>query len=117
DFLFNRWKQHNGILQRFVEPKGTRNALVHAVWSPKVCLLERRVNTRQLHDSRFGLSERAVTFDGPDAFSRSCPLRGSVLPSEIQRVCEAVAAHVAEVSYQKQQIRSMVLSFKVGSPP
>ena len=25
DFLYNRWKERNGILQRFVEPKGTRN--------------------------------------------------------------------------------------------
>lgn len=25
DFLFNRWKERNGILQHFVEPKGTRN--------------------------------------------------------------------------------------------
>lgn len=25
DFLYNRWKERNGVLQRFVEPKGTRN--------------------------------------------------------------------------------------------
>ena len=50
DFLYNRWKENSGILQRFIEPKGTKNAMIRAVWSPKVCLLERRVNNRQLHD-------------------------------------------------------------------
>lgn len=44
-------------------------AMVRAIWSPKICLLERRVNVRQLHDKRHGLYERAVTYDGPDIYS------------------------------------------------
>lgn len=28
DFLYNRWKENSGILQRFVEPKGTQNVMV-----------------------------------------------------------------------------------------
>lgn len=39
-------------------------AIVRAIWSPKVCLLERRLNTKQLHDQRYGLYERAVTYEG-----------------------------------------------------
>lgn len=46
--------------------------MVRAIWSPKMCLLERRVNCRQLHDRRFGIYERAVTYDGPDIFSTAC---------------------------------------------
>jgi hypothetical protein len=30
DFLYNRWKEHNGILQRFIEPKGTQNCACRA---------------------------------------------------------------------------------------
>eukprot|EP00752_Nemacystus_decipiens_P017513 g15697.t2 len=115
DFLFNRWKERNGILQRFVEPKGTRNAMVRAIWSPKMCLLERRVNCRQLHDRRFGIYERAVTYDGPDIFSTASPLRGSVLPSQVQRCCESIVAHVSEVLFKKTMICRMSLNFKIDS--
>ncbi|CAM9149968.1 unnamed protein product [Ectocarpus sp. 8 AP-2014] len=115
NFLFNRWKERNGILQRFVEPKGTRNAMVRAIWSPKMCLLERRVNCRQLHDRRYGIYERAVTYDGPDIFSTACPLRGSVLPSQVQRCCESVVAHVSEVLFRKTRVCRMSLNFKIDS--
>ncbi|CAM9270204.1 unnamed protein product, partial [Hapterophycus canaliculatus] len=115
DFLYNRWKERNGILQRFVEPKGTRNAMVRAIWSPKMCLLERRVNCRQLHDRRYGIHERSVTYDGPDIFSTASPLRGSVLPSQVQKCCESIVAHVSEVLFNKTRICRMSLNFKIDS--
>ena len=49
-------------------------AMVRAIWSPKMCLLERRVNSRQLHDRRYGIYERAVTYDGPDIYSNASEL-------------------------------------------
>ncbi len=115
DFLYNRWKENSGILQRFVEPKGTQNVMVRAIWSPKVCLLERRINNRQLHDKRFGLYERAITYEGPEFHSSAAPLRGNVLPSQIQRICENMVTHVGEVSFQKHRIRRMVVNFKVDA--
>jgi hypothetical protein len=115
DFLYNRWKEHNGVLQRFVEPKGIRNVVIRAIWSPKVCLLERRVNAKQLHDHRYGLYERAVTYEGPEHFSAAAPLRGSTLPSQIQRICENLVTHINEVSFQKHRIARMVINFKVDS--
>ena len=59
DFLYNRFKQQSGILQRFIEPQGVSNSMIRAIWSPKVCLLERRLSKHQLQDQRFGLYERA----------------------------------------------------------
>jgi hypothetical protein len=54
-FLYDRPKENsNGILQRFIEPKGTKNECIRAVWSPKICLLERAVNIHHLHDHRYG---------------------------------------------------------------
>ncbi|CBJ30686.1 conserved unknown protein [Ectocarpus siliculosus] len=89
--------------------------MVRAIWSPKMCLLERRVNCRQLHDRRYGIYERAVTYDGPDIFSTACPLRGSVLPSQVQRCCESVVAHVSEVLFRKTRVCRMSLNFKIDS--
>ena len=115
DFLYSRWKDSSGVLQKFVEPKGTCNSVLRAIWSPKVCLLERRVNGRSLHDRRYGLYERAITYEGPEFYSQAAPLRGNVLPSQVQRVCEMIVEHVGEVSFMKHRIRRMVLNFKVDS--
>jgi len=113
DFLYNRFKQESGVLQRFIEPQGTSNSLVRAIWSPKVCLLERRINQHQLQDQRFGLYERAVTYEGPEYLSVAAPLRGEILPSSVQQLCDEVVQHISEVSFQKQQIARMVLNLKV----
>lgn len=41
-------------------------ATIRAVWSPKVCLMERRVNMRRLYERRYSLYERAVTYEGTE---------------------------------------------------
>jgi len=97
DFLYKRRDNSNGILQRFVEPKGIKNEMIRAIWSPKVCLLERSENIHQLHDHRFGLFERCVTFEGPEYYYTSAALRGPVLAGQIQKICEAVVSHISEV--------------------
>lgn len=53
EFLRFRRKPLSGILQRFVEPKGGKNSMLRAVWAPKLCLCERRENTKRLWDTRF----------------------------------------------------------------
>lgn len=115
NFLYNRFESNNGILQRFVEPKGTHNEMIRAIWSPKVCLLERAENIHQLHDQRYGLYERCVTYEGPEFYSVSQPLRGPVLAGQLQRLCEAVVSHVAEVTFGQNQISRIVFNFKVDS--
>lgn len=115
NFLYDRWESNNGILQKFVEPKTTKNEVIRAIWSPKVILLERSVNIHQLHDHRYGLYERCVTYEGPEFYSTSAPLRGPVLAGQIQKTCEAVVSHVSEVTYAQCQISRLVLNFKVDS--
>ena len=115
DFLYKRRERSNGILQRFVEPKGIKNEMIRAIWSPKVCLLERSENIHQLHDQRYGLFERCVTFEGPEYYYTSAPLRGPVLAGQLQKICESVVNHVSEVTFAQQQINRMVLNLKVDS--
>ncbi|GBG29825.1 Small glutamine-rich tetratricopeptide repeat-containing protein beta [Hondaea fermentalgiana] len=113
DFLYKREKVDNGILQKFIEPKGTRNMVIRGAWSPKILLLERRENMRHLTDAKYSLYERAVTYEGPDHYSRAAPVRGAHLPLAIQRVCEDIVNHVAEVSFRKFSISRMAANFKV----
>ena len=108
EFLYSRDRTASGILQRFTEPKGTRNTMIRALWSPKVCLLERRVNKHRLHDARVPMYERVVTYEGTELNSVTTPVRGALLPEEVQRVSESIVQHVAEVSFQKYKINRMV---------
>lgn len=114
-FLYDRSKNVNGILQRFIEPKSTRNETVRSVWSPKVCLLERFENIHQLHDQRYGLYERCLTYEGPEYYSVTTPIRGTVLASQLQKICEAVVSHISEVTFGQITISRMILNFKVDS--
>jgi hypothetical protein len=116
EFLYKRDKPHGGMLQKFILPKGARNATVRAIWSPKICLLERAVNRRNVYDKRFGVYERGVTFDGPaDAYSAPEPVRGAALPGEVQMLCEAVVDHVTRVTYHKYRISRMVMHLKTDA--
>jgi hypothetical protein len=115
EFLYNREKVNNGIVQKFIEPKGVQNSMVRSIWSPKVCLLERRINNRNLQDRRFGMYERAVTYEGAEFYSQAAPVRGALLPGQVQAVCENIVAHVGEVSFQKYKISRMVTNFKVDA--
>jgi hypothetical protein len=115
EFLYSSKKDCSGILQRFVDPKGNKNELIRGIWSPKICLLERTENIHFLHDLRFGLYERCVTCEGPDYYSVSTPLRGPVLAGQIQKICESVVSHVAEVTYNQKKITRIVINFKVDS--
>ena len=115
-FLYNRPKEtSNGILQRFIEPKGTKNELIRAIWSPKVVLLERAANIHHLHDHRYGLYERCVTLEGPEYYITSAPLRGPVLAGQIQKLCESIVTHISEVTFAQKEITRLVLNFKVDS--
>lgn len=114
-FLYDRFESNNGILQKFIEPKGTRNEMIRAIWSPKICLLERSVNIYQLHDHRYGLYERCVTYEGPEFYSVSAPLRGPVLAGQVQKLCEKVVSHISEVTFGQNQVSRIVLNLKVDS--
>jgi len=102
-FLFNR-SEDCGLLQQFIEPQRPRNAIIRAIWSNKLCNAERRVNLHNIWDRRYGLCERAVTYEGPNHYSQATPLKGQVLFTLIQQVCEELVKHIADITLQKQRI-------------
>merc|ERR1719181_1917717 len=111
--MFNRQKaRHDGILQKFVEPKGDQNNMIRVLWSPKVCLLERRVNKRRLSDTKLDVYERAVTFEGSDFLSEVTPVRGPSMVMQVHDVADTIVQHVAAVTGDKMKISRMALNFK-----
>lgn len=113
EFLRKRPRCEKGILQKFIEPKGIHNSMIRSIWSPKVCLLERRLNNRRIDDTRFDVYERMVTFEGNECNSHTVPVKGGHLPTQVQKVNEAIVTHVAEVSFHKHKTSRMVLNFRV----
>lgn len=100
-----RWLEHGrknqtGILQRFLRPTGggTHNSTIQAIWTPNLCLVERRRTNKSLYDERFGLYERSVTFEGPNVHSTSKRVRGTILLSKIESMCNEMVSHVSEVT-------------------
>ncbi len=88
----------SGILQRFIKPHGrSHNSHIRAIWTPKLCILDRRRTKQNLDDTRFGLYERCITFEGPDNYSVSLPIQGTVLAKRVEGICKDIARHVAGV--------------------
>jgi len=115
DFLNQLKEKQSGILQRFIQPKGTRNDMLSAIWTPALCLLERRVNKCQLEDNQISLSARAATFDAPETYCSSVPIQGCALARAVQNLCEKVVARIKETTRGRQVISRMMVSLKVDS--
>jgi hypothetical protein len=107
-----------------VYPSGgaNHNSQIRAICTPKMCILERRKTKQHLHDARFGLYERAVTFEGPQVYSESLPIRGCALSGQLQEVCDKVLKDISEFTSSKSQKHRhttadmrMVLNLKVDS--
>lgn len=125
EFLQHGRNNKSGILQRFINPHGggQHNSQIRAIWTPKLCITERRRTKQGLHDARFALYERAITFDGPDVHSVSVPLRGTVLAGRIESICNEIVKHIADVTVgctsetSKENafigVARMVINFKV----
>lgn len=108
EFLQHGRTNKSGILQRFIAPHGggRHNSQIRAIWTPKLCILERRQTKQELEDTRFALYERCVTFDGPDVHSVSVPLRGTVLAGQVEHICKDIVEHLANVAAENANTAS-----------
>jgi len=114
ELLFNRqMNRGDGLLQKFLEPPDARNNMIRAQWSPKVCLIERRINRLNLNDTHYDMYERAVTFEGPDFHSEVTPVRGATLANKVDQIADAIIQHVAGVTNDRVKITRLALNFKV----
>ena len=44
--------------------------VLRIIWSPKICVFERKENLKELYDSRFDMYERVVTYEGEEFHSK-----------------------------------------------
>jgi hypothetical protein len=64
-------KGYDGILQRFIEPKGDFNSVYKIVWSKNFCLFEKRKNKRYVWDTKYDVNERVLTYEAADFYSEN----------------------------------------------
>ncbi|CAD8045622.1 unnamed protein product [Paramecium sonneborni] len=112
-FLYQREKELNSILQKFIYPKSDHNSMIKVTWSPQFCLINRKTNINNMNDYKKPLYERVSTFDGPEYLSVSDSISSPLLSSDLEQLCVNIVKHVQEVSGGNIQIIRMVLYFKV----
>ncbi|KAH9579740.1 hypothetical protein LSM04_000582 [Trypanosoma melophagium] len=114
EFLFGHTRKPDGILQKFVIPKGEtttrRNAQLQVMWSPLMTVVYKRTNKHNLGDSQAPVHVRSATFDG-DCNLSELSLVADESKGRLERICREVVDHVYFTD--RKLITRMVLNFKV----
>ncbi|KPA74011.1 hypothetical protein ABB37_09572 [Leptomonas pyrrhocoris] len=110
-FLARKTKP-GGILQKFIMPKSYQNSVIKAVWSPRVCMVQRRTNKYRIFDRK--RAERdpfstTVTYDGPTFLSDEGSVSGNIAV-EVKELCGNIVQHFYYTEHK--YITRMVLYFK-----
>ena len=107
-------RRPDGVLQRWVDPAGERNLTIRALWSPKITIAEKIVNTKNLFDRKLGVNERAATFED----ERNCqaePIKGERIISQVDSLARAVVDHISRLTHGKIKISRLALTLKQGN--
>ena len=112
-FLNHRKSRPDGILQRFL-PTADCNAQIQVIWSPRVTLIQRRVNKNRLGDRNIPAYRRAVTYDGPTYHSEEGLCSGRT-KNQILDVCHSIVDHFTNTEHKV--ISRFVIYFKVSPIP
>lgn len=112
EFVARKTKRE-GILQRFLTPKGHRNSVIQAVWSPLIFACKRRTNTGSITDKIQCEKDPypvAVTYEGPSHFSEESSCAPETT-AQIKDICKHIVEHFYNTEHK--HITRMVLYFKV----
>jgi hypothetical protein len=112
-FLNAHSKMEDGILQKFIDPKGNKNFVIQTVWSPSVLICEMRENLKDLYELKYDMYERAVTYEGEEFHTRMVPMKGKGLKKHLKRVIDKIVEHIGRVSSGSIRITRLVLQFKL----
>ncbi|KAG5473011.1 hypothetical protein CUR178_02927 [Leishmania enriettii] len=112
-FLFDQKRKPDGVLQKFVVPKGEgssrHNFQLQVVWTPFITTVYRRTNRSRLTDHAVPLANRAATFDGAPYFSEET-LVADETKKQVMRLCESVADHFYVT--EKKRLSRLILYLK-----
>ena len=110
DFLLKRTHRRDGFLQRWVWSAGKFNSVIQVIWAPHLTLVSRRENKIPVHDRRYPLYDRGVTFEGPPFYSEEA-LVAPHIRYQVEAACKGMVQHLFVT--HKIAVRRIVLYFKV----
>ena len=113
EFLNNKPKCDEGILQKFEDPKGEYNTIYRLIWSPKLSIFEKCSNLKKLNDKHYDIYERAVTYDGEEFQTKKEPVKGSHIPEGMKNIAIKIVNHIKNITLEKINIIRMILNFKI----
>ena len=102
----------DGVLQKFVKPNGARNHILHAFWSPQICIVEKYENFTSLEDKTKTVNEKAGTFEMHAVNAGPAPVHGLRAPAEVARMARLIVSHIFKVSLGRVQISRLAMVLK-----
>ncbi|KAG5498535.1 hypothetical protein JKF63_02821 [Porcisia hertigi] len=112
-FLFGQNRKPDGVLQKFVIPKGEGssryNFQLQVIWTPYITTVYRRTNRFRMTDHAVPLALRAATFDGAPHLSEET-LVADETKRQVTHLCESIAEHF--YTTEKKRLSRLIMYVK-----
>lgn len=112
-FLFGQHRKPNGVLQRFVVPKGQgmsrKNMQIEVLWAPAITTARMRVNRHSLENRAIPLTDRLSTYEGAPHLSDELAVADETKNS-LTCICQQIVEHFHRT--EKKWLSRMLLYFK-----
>jgi hypothetical protein len=118
DFLKNRSRENNAVIQAFVEPKSISGS-VHSQtfrveWTPREIFFSSSTNSNVLTNRKIDIISRAATFDAPLHVSATNELRSYRLRKRLKFAVECVL-RLVKTKVKKETIFYADMFFKISA--
>jgi uncharacterized C2H2 Zn-finger protein len=113
--MFERTKEHDGIIQQFVEPPGDCNSTIRARWSVSAIIIEQSTSRAPLTSLQLAVPLRAATFDAKAGDSIIEPVRSSHVKQCITALVTSIVAAVRRTLPHVWSLFGLDLFFKMSA--
>ncbi len=113
--MFERTKEHDGVIQQFVEPPGDSNSTIRARWSVSATTIEQSTSCVPLTSLQLAIPQRAATFDAKAADSIIEPVRSSHVKNCINALVSSIVAAVRNTLPNAWSLFGLDLFFKMSA--
>jgi hypothetical protein len=113
--MFERTKEHDGVIQQFVEPPGDCNSTIRARWSVSAIIIEQSTSRMPLTSLQLAVPLRAATFDAKAGDSIIEPVRSSHVKQCITALVTSIVAAVRNTLPHVWSLFGLDLFFKMSA--
>jgi hypothetical protein len=112
--LHNKGHRLTMIFQQFVYPRDSHLSTIRVDWSPFFSFVSKRTALKPVLNQKLSVHERIATFESWYCLTKE-ELTSHLLSSDLQRLCDNIASHIANVSVNNITVKKMVLYFRVDT--